>query len=356
MVSQPTDLLHLQAYMLSSIPETAVILLDSNTVVRFANGTLEDVLLTRVNLNEDQYPNFSEVVPGEFYNLLKEPVTSVISNEDEQPVTVRLSGLLYSTIKMYRPVNSGPPMAIITFQQPNPYFSTAEHIHQHFLRGIAGITSHDLKSPLKSIQVLLDLLVNTNDPTEQKKISSRMENMITSMLENLETLTDVLSADNNIHSIPVPVSFEEILHEHLENLHGQIISSGAKVNYDFSACREIYFPKPFIKSIMLNLLSNALKYHHAQRLPVISFRSSRKPGKVLLTVEDNGVGIDLHKYGNKLFGLHNTFHEHKDSRGIGLYLVKKQLELMGGSIEVDSEVGKGTTFTITFLFEKNQEG
>lgn len=350
-----TNLLHLQAYMLSSIPETAVVLLNSNGRVRFANGTLEDVLLTRVSLTDGEHPVVSEVIPAKFYNLLKHPAERAIRDLPEQPVTVKLTGELHSTISTYSPESGREAMVVITFQRLNPYFLTAGHIHQQFLRDIAGITSHDLKSPLKSIQVLLNLLVSTSNATEQKKISSRMENMIVSMLRDLETLTDVLSAENNIHFTPVPVSFEEILCEHLENLHGQIISSGAKVNYNFSACREIHFPKPYLKSIMLNLLSNALKYHHTQRLPVISFYTSRQPGKVLLTVEDNGLGIDLHKHGDELFGLHNTFHENKDSRGIGLYLVKKQLELMGGSIEAESEVGKGTKFTVTFLFEKNRE-
>ena len=104
----------------------------------------------------------------------------------------------------------------------------------------------------------------------------------------------------------------------------------------------------YIESILTNLLTNAIKYKHPKRQPVIQVIGSRENGKTVLSVADNRQGIDLERYGEKLFGMYKTFHLHPDARGIGLYITKNQVDAMGAQILVCSEVGEGTTFKIYF--------
>ena len=109
--------------------------------------------------------------------------------------------------------------------------------------------------------------------------------------------------------------------------------------------------KSYLESIFLNLLTNALKYRDTTRQLKLNVTTKVADKKLIITFKDNGIGIDLEKNKNKIFGLYQCFHNHPDSKGFGLYLVKSQVESMGGSISVQSNVGVGTTFTI--IFEQN---
>ena len=99
---------------------------------------------------------------------------------------------------------------------------------------------------------------------------------------------------------------------------------------------------------MLNLLSNALRYSYPGRNPIITLTCTKEDNHQVLRVSDNGIGIDLSKHGDKLFGIYQTFNGNADARGFGLFISKNQIEAMGGKIEVESEIGKGTTFKIYF--------
>ena len=101
-------------------------------------------------------------------------------------------------------------------------------------------------------------------------------------------------------------------------------------------------------SIILNLVSNAVKYKSPDRPPLITINAMKSKKGILLSISDNGLGIDLDKYGDKIFGMYKTFHNREDAKGFGLYLIKNQIEAMGGSITVQSEVDKGTTFNVYF--------
>ena len=106
----------------------------------------------------------------------------------------------------------------------------------------------------------------------------------------------------------------------------------------------------YLESILLNLLSNALKYSHPDRLPVIEFKYLLEhDGKIILSISDNGLGIDLIKNKDKIFGMYKTFHGNKDAKGLGLFISKNQVEAIGGTLEVESEPNIGTTFKIHII-------
>ena len=108
----------------------------------------------------------------------------------------------------------------------------------------------------------------------------------------------------------------------------------------------------YIESIMLNLITNGIKYCSKNRKPIITVSAKQHHDYLEIEVQDNGVGIDLKKHGQKLFGMYKTFHGNEDARGIGLFITKNQIDALGGEISVASEIDKGTTFKIKF-YEKN---
>jgi signal transduction histidine kinase len=106
--------------------------------------------------------------------------------------------------------------------------------------------------------------------------------------------------------------------------------------------------KAYLESILLNLFTNAIKYRSPKRTLRILVSAKETAEQTVVTFKDNGIGIDMDRNRDKIFGLYQRFHNHSDSKGLGLYLVRSQVESMGGTISVESEVDKGTTFTITF--------
>jgi signal transduction histidine kinase len=111
---------------------------------------------------------------------------------------------------------------------------------------------------------------------------------------------------------------------------------------------KVHAIEPYMESIFYNLISNAIKYQSGDRKLQINISSYPDGSNVILEVKDNGIGMDLDQSGSKLFGLYQRFHDHVGGKGLGLYLVKTQVEALGGSISVESEVNEGCTFRITF--------
>jgi signal transduction histidine kinase len=125
-------------------------------------------------------------------------------------------------------------------------------------------------------------------------------------------------------------------------------ASGAVINADFSLVESIRFNRVYMGSVFLNLITNSIKYAQPGIAPAINIHSTIVKGKDQLIFSDNGIGFDMEVVKDKIFGLHQKFHDHNDSKGIGLYLINNHVNSMGGHIAVNSIVNKGTTFTISF--------
>lgn len=141
-------------------------------------------------------------------------------------------------------------------------------------------------------------------------------------------------------------NLQEIITEVEGMLKGQIVSSGAIIFTDLRT-ENIRFPKIHLKSIFYNLISNSIKYKKPDVPPFIEISSNQHLGKTVLIFKDNGLGIDLKKHGDNVFKLNKVFHRGFDSRGVGLFMTKTQIETFGGSISVESEHELGTIFIIT---------
>jgi signal transduction histidine kinase len=144
------------------------------------------------------------------------------------------------------------------------------------------------------------------------------------------------------------VSLKEVFENVFSQLSFQIELHKPIIKLKFDKVPELITNKAYIESILLNLLTNSIKYKSENRKLKISIIAEQIEQKTILTFKDNGIGIDLERNRDKVFGLYQRFHNYPDSKGLGLYLVKSQVETMGGTISIESEVNKGTTFTITF--------
>lgn len=217
------------------------------------------------------------------------------------------------------------------------------------LKQFSYITSHNLRAPLSNLTGLLNLVedMDIEDP-ELKEIISGFSKSTHLLNETINDLVKVVIIKDNpsIHKEKVLIKeiFENVFNQlsFLIGLHKPILK------IDLEEVLILNINKSYLESIFLNLLTNAIKYRSENRQLKVNISSKVEGDNLVLTFKDNGVGIDLVRNRDKIFGLYQRFHNHPDSKGLGLYLVKSQVEAMGGTINVESTVGKGTTFTIVF--------
>jgi PAS domain S-box-containing protein len=216
------------------------------------------------------------------------------------------------------------------------------------LNEFTQILSHNLRSPVGNIGALISLLNEKSSIDDFREIFDKLKSTSANLQETLNELVETLQINRGALAERIPLRFTDTLAKVKQDLTGEIITTRAQIESDFSAAEEILYSKTYLDSILLNLLSNALKYRSPKRPLVIKIKTEAKDGKTLLHVSDNGLGINLKRYGGQLFGLRKTFHENRDAKGVGLFLTKTQIKAMGGNISAESEVDKGTTFTIEF--------
>jgi len=218
------------------------------------------------------------------------------------------------------------------------------------LLNFAHIASHNLRSPVGNLAILLDFYNNSINEEFKGNIFNKFKVVITHLTETLNELLAALKLQQEDEEATELLDFEELFIKTTELLSGQILETKALVTYDFSEVKSIEYPKSYLESILVNLLSNALKYRSLKRTPEIHFKTriTSNKKKIVLTASDNGLGIDLAKHENNMFRLNQTFHDNADAEGVGLFLTKTQVEAMGGEITLTTAVDKGTTFKITF--------
>ncbi len=217
------------------------------------------------------------------------------------------------------------------------------------LANFAHITSHNLRSPVSNLLMLLNMYKDSAyDSVEKEVLFGKFEGVIHHLSDTLNDLMQALQIQEDVNKEREWVSFESVFNKTVSMLEGDIINSEASIKADFSQAEKVHYNKGYLESIFLNLLSNTLKYRSPDRLPEILVTTKVENGSTVLSVKDNGLGINLKRHGAKLFGLHKTFHRHSEAKGVGLYLTKTQVETMGGEITATSEVNKGTEFTVNF--------
>jgi PAS domain S-box-containing protein len=217
------------------------------------------------------------------------------------------------------------------------------------LQQFSYITSHNLRAPLSNLTGLLNLIeyIPIDNP-ELKEILDGFNKSTHLLNETINDLVKVIIIKDNPSIKKEELMLKEIFENVFSQLDFLIGLHKPIIKFDFEKVSFLNTNKTYLESILLNLLTNAIKYKSNTRRSKITITATQVDDIVVLIFKDNGIGIDLVRNKDKVFGLYQRFHDFPDSKGLGLYLVKSQVETMGGTINIESTVDVGTTFTITF--------
>jgi len=226
----------------------------------------------------------------------------------------------------------------------------------NYLEQLAFISAHDIKSPILTLQGLVNLVTESEklSPQNQKALSLQ-RNVINQMQETNKALSEILKLRQNlkeknntiVENETRPVS--SIINTVTGILENEIKSSGAKLAIEIAPGADIQLQHIYFQSLFYNLLSNAVKYRDAARPAVIKLTGFKPDAETIkFVIEDNGLGIDLVHNRKRLFGMFKRFHNHVEGTGVGLHIVKSIVDAFGGTIEIESQPGKGTRFEMTF--------
>lgn len=216
------------------------------------------------------------------------------------------------------------------------------------LRQFSFITSHNLRAPLSNLISITNLLKPDAIPDARSRLLVQKFKESTFQLNNtINDLLEILVIKNNVQVKKEKLSLSAAFGQVVESVAGLLEEHGG-VETDFTEVDEVYLNSGYLHSILLNLLTNAIKYKSQERRLEIKLKTKLTKESVALRFSDNGLGINLERYGDRIFGLYQRFHNHPDSKGMGLYITHSQVKAMGGHIQVESEVGKGTAFIIHF--------
>lgn len=210
------------------------------------------------------------------------------------------------------------------------------------------IVSHNLRGPVASIIGLSDIM-NMQKISEEEKTNTigHIRNSALKLDELLKDLSILLSSSSTLNKLKESIDVSALIKSITGTIETQIIKSRAVVKTKISEDAKIISSiKSYFESILYNLISNAIKYRSSKRSPEILITAVKSDENIILTIEDNGIGIDLTKYGQYVFGLYKRFNLETEGKGLGLHMAKTQVETLGGAISIESELDKGTKFTI----------
>lgn len=211
--------------------------------------------------------------------------------------------------------------------------------------------SHDLRSPISNIEGLLEALYLEidNEPDETQFI----KNLLKLSIDNLQTILANLSEiahiqkNDDVNLLDLKEVFEDVKF----NMYDEVLKVNAQIEIDFTLVPSIYFSRQNLKNIFFHLLSNALKFSSPERIPLIRVSSTQKDGAIVLSFEDNGLGV-REKDAAKIFSLFKRSYTHVSGSGIGLFIVKRILDHNSGKIELESKLNEGATFRVFLPIEK----
>ena len=215
------------------------------------------------------------------------------------------------------------------------------------LEQFAFVVSHNLRAPVANI-LGLNMLLQENLPEDEKEGILEKINLSTKRLDGVvQDLNTILQLRREVSEIKTQVHFSTLIHNIKESIENILHESHTVIDLDFSKVMHINTIRTYLGSVFFNLITNSVKYAREGVAPHITISTHREGNNVIILYKDNGRGIDLKKYGDQVFGLYKRFHTQAEGKGIGLFMTKTQVEVMGGKITVNSVLNEGTEFIIT---------
>jgi PAS domain S-box-containing protein len=216
------------------------------------------------------------------------------------------------------------------------------------LRSFAHIISHNIRNHSANLSGLVELLMDSSVEEEKGTFTELIKASADNLEKTILDLNKIISI-NQESGVPKETRcLRTEIYKSIQIFSLKILKLDAEFKIDVDPKLYVHVIPSFLDSVLLNLIDNAFKYRSDERKIVLSITAQSEGDFIVLTIKDNGKGIDLKQHGSKVFGLYKTFHGNPDARGMGLYIVKSQIEDMGGRIELESEVNVGTTFNVYF--------
>ncbi|HYG40782.1 MAG TPA: PAS domain-containing protein [Cytophagales bacterium] len=204
--------------------------------------------------------------------------------------------------------------------------------------------AHDLRSPVANLKLILSLIQSSEDILKIKNHLKDFNSSINRLDNTIKGLVDVIEIQSNQEVLCADMHFNEVIDNIREELKNEIEAKQAIIITDLKNCKDICYIEAYLQSILRNLISNSLKYSREGVTPEIKITTDKEGEYVKLIIEDNGIGMDLERYGKNLFKPFTRFARQVDGKGLGLHLIKNIIEKNDGKIKVISHPNQGSTF------------
>lgn len=214
------------------------------------------------------------------------------------------------------------------------------------LLNFSYIVSHNLRSHTSNIESIIYLIESAESEEERNEMMHLLKSVSNSLDETMKHLNEVVNINTNMSLVVKPLNLNKYITKAKDILSEQILLNEATIITNIPEDSIINYNSAYLESILYNLISNAIRYKHPDRKPIVTIKLYKENDKDVIEVSDNGIGIDLAKNSDKIFGMYKTFSGNSDARGIGLFITKNQIDAMGGIITVESTINVGSTFKV----------
>ena len=230
-------------------------------------------------------------------------------------------------------------------EKANKLFSLSKDLNAK-LADFTHIVSHNIRSNTSNMTMLIDLIEDTEEFSEQKKYFKLLKQSNNKLSETISHLNDTIDLQFTSKKRKTEINIQTEINTILETFKEQIDFEKIKIELSITKDLTVYTIPTYFESIISNLISNAIKYKSPKRKLILKITARKEKRKTLITVEDNGIGIDLIKNKDKIFGMYKTFHNNSDAIGLGLFMIKNKVNVLGGSIKVESKINSGSLFKL----------
>jgi PAS domain S-box-containing protein len=331
----------------------------SDGKIRYANRYICTLLLSTSDQMHLQH--FDSIFPPEFKSNQESNIEKITAKGTQESFELQLrlpdnktKTMLSNAIYIEEAVSRNS-LIVYTFSDISERIVQEQATHNALnivseqnkrLLNFSYIVSHNIRSHASNISGIAHVLANEPEPEIQRQFIEGLVKSSNNLDSTLRHLNELLNIQSRVNIHKEQLSFFQVINRTLDTLVVDLKTNNVKIVNKIPDGFKLKSDKAYLDSIVLNLLSNAIKYRRLDVDPIITVEAGKRNSVPYFSIQDNGKGIDLEKYGNKLFGMFKTFHGNRDARGIGLFITRNQIESLGGTIEVESKVGEGTKFTV----------
>lgn len=217
------------------------------------------------------------------------------------------------------------------------------------LEDFCNIISHNLRAPLVNISMLVEMVAENTTNEDNIIFLEKLDKAAKNLNETFNELVESIQITQDTEIPHEEIELESFTNGIIDSLQGEINKTQTIIEMDFSQAPKLCYPVNYMRSILQNLISNSLKYSSPERRPIIKINSKIKNDSVIISISDNGLGLDLNKHSKNLFKIRKVFHDHPAAKGFGLFITKSQVTALGGKIWVESEPDVGSTFHVELI-------